>query len=68
MGNSISIQDENIKYKLLGLTFDEAKILYPNLRIIEIDGLQLSKTNDYSINRCNIIIKNELVFKVDGFY
>ena len=62
------IRLNNIKRMIIGKTYDEANKLYSNLRIVRIEDKYITITMDLCHNRCNIILKNNIITEIDGFY
>jgi hypothetical protein len=62
------IRLNNIKRMIIGKTYDEANKLYSNLRIVRIEDKYITITMDLFHNRCNIILKNNIITEIDGFY
>jgi hypothetical protein len=57
-----------LKTRILGKTYNEAKKIYENLRVIKINDRFLIVTMEHSKDRCNIILKDDIIVDVVGFY
>jgi len=53
---------------ILGKTYDEAIKIYENLRVIKNNDKIIIVTMEYSKDRCNIVLKNNIIVDVVGFY
>lgn len=53
---------------LLGKKYSEATKLYNNLRIVQLDNKSLTVIMNYCEDRCNVIVKNDRIVAIDGFY
>jgi hypothetical protein len=60
--------DLNIKNVILGKSFNEALKFYSNLRVVKNNDKNLIITMDYCKDRCNVIIKNDKIIDINGFY
>ena len=57
-----------VKDLILGRKYDEAIKFYDNLRVVKENDKILIVTLEYSKERCNIVIKNNIIVDVVGFY
>ena len=57
-----------LKDLILGKKYDEAIKIYKNLRIIKNNDKLLIVTMEYSKDRCNIVLKDDIIVDVVGFY
>jgi hypothetical protein len=57
-----------MKTLILGKTFHEALKLYSNLRIVKDDDKCSIVTLNFCEDRCNVVIKNNIITEIDGFY
>lgn len=65
------INNNNNKWltkSILGKTLNEALQIYSNLRIVKNNNKNEIITMDFCEDRCNIIIKNDRIIDIDGFY
>jgi hypothetical protein len=53
---------------LLGKKYSEATKLYNNLRVVKLDDKSKIITMDYCKERCNIVVKKDVIIGIDGFY
>jgi len=63
-------QQHNKSINIIGLTYDEARMIHPNLRIVKIDDMDMQSILHKNIctDRCNVIIRDCLIIKIDGYY
>ena len=66
--NYKEVKLNKIKNLILGKTYNEAIKLYSNLRIVKEDGNNIMITLSFCKDRCNIIIKKNIIIEIDGFY
>ena len=59
---------DKMKKLILGKTYNEALKIYRNLRIVTKDDKNLIIILNYCDDRCNVIIKNDIIVDIDGFY
>jgi len=59
---------DQIKKRILGKTYNEALKIYTNLRIVKKDDKNITIILNYCDDRCNVIIKNDIIVDIDGFY
>ena len=70
----IPIKDDRIetikilKDSILGRKYDEAIKIYTNLRVVKNDDKHLIVTMEYLKDRCNIVMKDDIIIDVVGFY
>lgn len=57
-----------LKERILGKKYDEAIKIYNNLRVVKENDKSLIVTLEYSKDRCNIVMKNNIIVDVLGFY
>ena len=62
------LKQEQMKKRILGKTYNEALKIYTNLRIVKKDDKNITIILNYCHDRCNIIIKNDIIVDIDGFY
>jgi len=58
----------NIKKLILGKSLIEAQKCYNNLRVVENNDKSIIITMEYCKDRCNVIIKNDKIIDINGFY
>ena len=58
----------NIKKLILGKSLNEAQKCYSNLRVVINNDNSLNITMEYCKDRCNVIIKNDKIIDINGFY
>jgi len=66
--NDILSNIELVKNCILGKKYDEAIKIYDNLRVIKNNDKFIIVTMEYSKERCNIVLKNDIIIDVVGFY
>jgi len=66
--NHKEVKLNKMKNLILGKTFHEALKLYSNLRIVKIDDKSSIITLNFCEDRCNVVIKNNIITEIDGFY
>ena len=59
---------DQMKKLILGKTYNEALKIYRNLRIVKKDDKNITIILNYCDDRCNVIIKNDIIVHIDGFY
>jgi hypothetical protein len=59
---------QTIARLLIGKNILEAQRIYPNIRVVTRNGQSLPITKDYHPERINVEIKNNIIFRVVGFY
>jgi hypothetical protein len=52
---------------LVGMRLDFARLIYPNIRIVEQDGNPLPTTMDYQPDRLNVAVSNGIISRVVNF-
>lgn len=66
--NHKEVKVNKMKNLLLGKTFHQAMKLYSNLRIVKEDDKNSMITLNFCQDRCNVVIKNNIITEIDGFY
>lgn len=65
-------QKKQIENDIIGLTYQETTDFFKNkkyyFRPIKIDNIILFKDEDIDNHRCNVIVVNNIIIKVDGWY
>jgi hypothetical protein len=59
---------EMVKNWILGKKYDEAIKIYDKLRVIKNNDKFVIVTMDYMKDRCNIVLKNDIIIDVIDFY
>ncbi len=59
---------KRIANSLLGKNINQAQRIYPNVRVVVRDGVQLPITKEYNTNRINVETRNGIINKIVGFY
>jgi hypothetical protein len=59
---------DQIKKLILGKTYNEALKIYKNLRIVTKDDKNITIILNYCHDRCNVIIKHDIIVDIHGFY
>lgn len=59
---------DQMKKCILGKTYNEAIKVYANLRIVKKDDKKITITLNYCQERCNVVMKNNIIIDIDGFY
>lgn len=54
--------------RLIGLSPRQARRIYENIRIVEINGRRLPTTQDYNRSRINVETRNDIIIRIDGIY
>jgi len=62
------IKQEQIKKRILSKTYNEALKIYHDLRIVTKDDQNIAIILNFCPDRCNVIIKNNIIVGIDGFY
>lgn len=60
-------QTEFNQNQLIGLTIEEAREIYENIRIVKINGNPLVCTMDYNTKRLNVEVVDRKISKIQGF-
>ena len=60
-------QKEFDQNQLIGLTIEEAIEIYPNIRVVKINGNPLVCTMDYRIDRLNVEVVDRKISIIQGF-
>jgi hypothetical protein len=58
----------NIKSILIGKNYNESQKLYNHLRVVKEDEKHKTITFDYCKDRCNVILQNNIIIDISGFY
>lgn len=53
---------------LIGKHITEARRIYPNIRVVIRDGVDLPTTLDYRPERINVETRNGIIIRILGFY
>uniref|UniRef100_A0A6C0C8H5 Uncharacterized protein n=1 Tax=viral metagenome TaxID=1070528 RepID=A0A6C0C8H5_9ZZZZ len=59
---------ERISRRLLGLSLRQARQIYNNIRVVEVNGRRVPTTQDYDRTRINVATRDDVVIRIDGFY
>jgi hypothetical protein len=59
---------EQLKKRIVGKTYNEALKIYNNLRIVKIDDTKITVVLNFCQDRCNVIVKNNIITEIDDFY
>lgn len=57
-----------IARRLIGLSPRQARRIYENIRIVEVNGRRLPTTQDYNRSRINVETRNDVIIRIDGIY
>lgn len=52
----------------IGMSENDARLIYKNLRVVEVDGRYCIITDDLNPERLNVIIEKNIITKIDGLY
>lgn len=58
---------KTVDEKIIGLTIDEAKKLWDDIRVIEIDGNQTVITRNYVLMRMNVKVRDGKIVEFVNF-
>lgn len=58
----------NIKSILIGKNLNESYKFYNHLRVVKEDDKCQIITLDFCKERCNVILKNNIIIDINGFY
>jgi hypothetical protein len=58
----------NIKSILIGKNLNESYKFYNHLRVVKEDDKCKIITLDFCKERCNVILKNNIIIDINGFY
>lgn len=58
---------KTVDEKVIGLTMDEAKKLWDDIRAIEIDGIPTVTTREYVLMRMNVKVRDGKIVKFVNF-
>jgi hypothetical protein len=58
---------KSVDEKVIGLTLDEAKKIWDDIRVVEVDGHKKIVTRDYVLMRMNVGIRNGKIVKFFNF-
>lgn len=59
---------DRISRLIIGRNINDARRIYPNIRVVKRNGQDVPTTMDYRPDRINVETRNNIVVRVNGFY